>query len=266
MGRPISGTLESVGALNLDDVREFHQAWYKPEEMIFSIAGNFNEAAVLEQVEREFSDLSSGAVPGRCAAPRFTGGLNPVERDIGQDHVCLAFPAPTVLDESRFDCEMMSSILGGGSTSWLFEKIREEEGLAYSIYTFNTFHASAGMVGIYAAIAPESLPKAMDLIYSALRRIRDEGVSTDELEMNRQHLKGSMLMALEGTSARMSRMAKSLIYHDRLVSIGEIIQKLDAVDVARVQACAQAAFRPETTTLTVLGPVNNGHWVDKIAL
>ncbi|MBI2434624.1 MAG: insulinase family protein [Candidatus Hydrogenedentes bacterium] len=265
MGRPISGTIESVSQLALDDVRAFYQDWYTPEEMFFVIAGNFDEERVLAQVQGEFGTLPARRAPQRHQPPVFRAGINPIARDIAQAHVCLAFPAPTVLEEERYTCELVSSILGGGSTSWLFERIREDEGLAYSIYTFNAFHASAGMLGVYAAIAPENLARAMELVYESLRRLRDDGISPEELEMNRQQLKGNMLMALESTSTRMSRMAKSLIYHDRIVSIDEIIQRLDAVTETDVQAHAQKAFKPQTTTVTVLGPVN-GHVADRVLL
>lgn len=265
MGRPISGTIESVSGLVLEDVRKFYGDWYTPEEMIFAVAGNFDEQAVFDQVQREFEGLKPSPTPARHAAPAFNPGIFPVERDIAQAHVCLAFPAPTVLDEDRYACELVGSILGGGSTSWLFEKIREEEGLAYSIYTFNSFHRTAGMMGVYGAIAPENLPRVLELTYESLGRLRDEGVELAELEMNRQQIKGNMLMALESTSTRMSRMAKSLMYHGRVVPVDEIIQRLDAVTEQAVQRCAQEAFRQDRLNLTVLGPVN-GHPLDGITL
>jgi len=265
MGRPISGTLQSVSALTLDHVRAFHRSWYTPGEMIVSIAGNFDEEAVLEQVKREFEGLPANPTPERTGPPEFVPGIHGIQRDIAQAHVCLAFPAPHVGDEQRFACDLASSILGGGSTSWLFEKIREEEGLAYTIYAFNSFHVTAGMLGVYAAVAPESYDLAMSLTFEALRKLRDEGVSTEELEMNRQQIKGNLLMALESTSARMSRMAKSLIYYDRIVSIDEVIERLDAVTREQVQGYAQRAFGPTNCTLTVLGPAR-GYDIEKIAL
>ena len=258
LGRPIGGTVESVSALSLDHVTSFFKNWYTPDQMVFSVAGNIVPEVVLRQVEAEFGSVAPGPHPAIFGPPTFQGGVNVIERDIAQDHVCLAFPACPVGTPERHACDLASSILGGGSTSWLFEKIREEEGLAYSIYTFTSFHQTAGMLGVYAAVAPESTRQALDLTFEAFRKLRDEGVSPEELEMNRQQIKGNMLMALESTSTRMSRMAKSLLYYGRIISVDEMMANLDAVTPEQIQRFAQQSFGAQTCALTILGPETKG--------
>lgn len=265
LGRPVSGYAHSVGKLTRDDVEHFYKTWYRPDSMFFSIAGNFNEDAVLQQLTREFSSIAGDPASFDLAAPMFHAGIKHVTRDIAQSHVCVAFPAPSLEDPRRYACEVASSILGGGSTSWLFERIREEEGLAYAIYTFHTFYPRTGLLGVYAAVAPQNAGRALDLTFEAFREMRDEGVSEEDLEMNREQIKGNMLMALESTFTRMSRMAKCLMYYGRLVPIEEIITNIDAIKGDDLRALAADFFTADSCAVMTLGP-ESGQTMERVSL
>lgn len=265
LGRSISGTAESVSALEYDHVVDFFQRWYRPENMVFSIAGNIDTQAVLEQVRREFEGIPRAAAEGPGEAPRFNSGIVSVERDIAQSHITLAFPAPSLYDDRKYAFDMTSNILGGGSTSRLFERIREDEGLAYSIYTFDSFYMRSGAIGVYAAVAPLQLGKTLALTFEELRKLRDEGISEEELEMNREQIKGGMLMAMESTFTRMARMAKSIMYYGKLIPMSDIVEKVDAITAADIQSCAASIFQPDQCALLVLGPKSDT-MPDRIAL
>ena len=265
LGRPVSGYAHSVAKLTRDDVEAFYKAWYRPENMCFSIAGNFDETAVFTQIAEEFSTIQGAPAELDLPTPDFNAGTKHVLRDITQSHVCLAFPAPSLGDPQRYTAEVVSSILGGGSTSWLFERIREDEGLAYAIYTFHSFYPRTGLMGVYAAVAPQNASRAVELTFDAFRQMRDDGVSEEELELNREQIKGNMLMALESTFTRMSRMAKCMMYYKRLVPIEEIIANVDAVTTAGIQAYAQQFFLADRCALMTLGPAN-GKSAETIAL
>lgn len=265
LGRSISGSAESVTALDYDAVVDFYQRWYRPENMVFSIAGNIDTAAVLAQLRREFEPLPASAAPEVGEPAAFQGGSRLVERDIAQSHITLAFPAPTLYDERKYAYDMTSNILGGGSTSRLFERIREDEGLAYSIFTFDSFYMRAGSIGIYAAVAPQQLGKTLDLTFEELRKLRDEGIPAEELEMNREQIKGGMLMAMESTFTRMARMAKSIMYYGKLIPMSEIIERVDGVTGEDIQACAQAIFQRDQCAMLVLGPAS-GALPEQVAL
>jgi len=265
LGVPVSGYHDSVAALSLEDVRAFHQRWHKPENMFFSVAGNIDQDAVLAQIHREFEDLTSGAPALENGSPRFQGGVKTVDRDIGQAHLCVAFPGPLITQQERYVCDLISSVLGGGSTSRLFDRIREQEGLAYAIHTFHSFHLVAGTIGIYAAVAPQNYGRTLDLIFEELRRIRDVPVSPEELNMNREQIKGNILMSLESTFTRMSRMAKCLMYYGRIVPIDEVTRQVDAITAEELQAFAQKTFSPDCCAVVTLGPTN-GHRIDRIPL
>ncbi|HEO71784.1 MAG TPA: insulinase family protein, partial [Candidatus Hydrogenedentes bacterium] len=191
LGNPVSGTLESVTPLGLDEVRAFYQNWYHPRTLYFSVAGSFDQDAVLDQICRELGDLAPRPILPGCRPPTFTPGVRTLERPIVQDHLCIGFPALSVSDPCRYAYDVLCNALGGGSTSRLFDRIRESEGLAYAIYAFHASYGLAGMLGVYAAVAPHNLVRAKDVIFEELRRLRDEPLPEDELASSREQLKGN---------------------------------------------------------------------------
>ena len=256
LGRPITGSLETLGAMTVDDVRAYFSERYRPENLMVSVAGSFDEDAVLAQISREFDSIATAPAPPRIGPPSFGSGLEQVVSDISQNHLCMGFPGPGVHDARRYVYNMLSSILGGGSTSRLFETIREQEGLAYSIYTFHSSYWDTGMMGVYAAIAPENLDKTVDLVCAELKKVCAERVPEDEVSLNREQLKGGMLMALESTFNRMARMCKSYMYHGRILGIDEVVAAIDAVTADGLIALANERFTAEQTATIVLGPSN----------
>ena len=182
LGRPVSGYADTVSSMNYDDFQRFYKAWYKPSNMVFSIAGNFDEEQVLDQVSNCFGALPAGDTAQLDSAPTFQAGIQVVERPISQTHIGIAMPGPSSLDEKRYMCNLLAGILGGGGTSRLFEIIREQEGLAYSVYAYHASHIPTGMLGIYEAVAPKNCQRALDLTFRELRRMREETVSLEELE------------------------------------------------------------------------------------
>jgi predicted Zn-dependent peptidase len=187
------------------------------------------------------------------------------DKDIGQNHFCFGFPGPTVSEPRRYVYDILWCALGGGSTSRLFQKIREDEGLAYSIYTFNSAYFATGMFGVYAAVAPENFARTVDLSFEEIRKFRDGGVSADELELNREHLKGSMLMSLEGTFNRMQRMAKSMMYYGRMVPIDEVLVSLDQVTAEDIAGVSRDIFQPDKCNVVAIGPAEHAP-ISEIAL
>ena len=260
LGRPVSGDLDSVSRLDLDDVRNFYKTWYTPENMFFSIAGNFDPDEVFPLIRKAFEKLPQNSkTEARRDAPAFNGGVNQVNRDISQTHLGIAFPGPMLGMQERYYCDFAGSVLGGSSTSRLFERIREDEGLAYAIYTFQAFHLAAGMIGIYAAVAPGNYQRTIELIFQELQRLRDETVPAEELEMNREQIKGNLLMAMESTFTRVAHMAKSMMYYGRIVPVEEIIDNIDRVSAGDVQGFAQRAFQAGRCALVTLGPYGDFH-------
>lgn len=256
LGAPICGTEASVSAITLDDVRAHYATWYHPDNIIVSVAGNMDEQEVLDLAEKAFAPLQAGNTPALPAydAPSLGTGITKVSRKMGQSHYCIGFPGPTTGDPDRYVYDLLSNALGGGSTSRLFDRIREQEGLSYAIYTFQSAYYRAGLLGVYAAVAPENLERALALTFEEIRGIRDEQISLHELDQNREQLKGALLMALEDTFHRMSRMAKSYMYHGRVIPLNELITRIDAVTPEAVHELANQILRTESCLVTVLGP------------
>ncbi|MFP4174105.1 MAG: M16 family metallopeptidase [Candidatus Hydrogenedentota bacterium] len=255
LGRPITGTAESVGRIRQEDLAAYYNTWYRPENIIFSMAGNFDPELVHQRLAQDFEDAEfQGANEGSTQPPRFTSGLEAAERDIGQSHVCFGFPGATSTSSRRYTYDLLASALGGGSTSRLFEKIREDEGLAYAIYSFESAYLLSGMFGVYAAVAPENLKTVLALCAREMRDIRDNAMPEEELTLNREQLKGGMLMSMESTFNRMARLAKSLQYHGRIVPLQEVLDNLEAITVNDVQTLAQEIFQPDQCCMVVVGP------------
>lgn len=258
LGRPIAGYHDTVSAISLEDVRAYMDTQYLPRNMVVAVAGNFDEGAVLKQLEDEFGPLAAGAPENGFDSAEFSPGADWVDRPIAQNHVSFAFPALSITDERRYVYDLLSNVLGGGSTSRLFERIREDEGLAYSIYSFHQGYRKNGMLGVYAAIAPENFQKTVTLCSEELRKLRDGPVPADELAGNKEQLKGGLLLALESTFNRVGRMARSLMYFGRVLTVEEILESVDAVSTAQIQSLAQSLFTPDGYAMAVLGPRNQG--------
>ena len=254
IGRPIAGSEASVSGMGLEEVRDHYRGAYTPENLIISLTGNFDSTEVLDQLHALFQNTPRGERMPSYEMPEFAAGIQRTERDIAQSHICFGFPSGSMTDDRRFQYDMLSSALGGGSTSRLFDRIRESEGLAYSIYTFNSCYLLSGILGVYAAVAPENLEKTLDLAFEELRKMRDNPLSADELALNREQLKGGFLMALESTYSRMTRLAKSIFYRDRIVPVDEVIAGIDGVTAEDLQALSQELLQADRCSLTVLGP------------
>jgi predicted Zn-dependent peptidase len=258
MGRPIAGTEDTVSGLTRDTVLDYYRQWYGPDNVIVAVAGAFDSAMLLPEMERLFNGLTP-LNNARTVDPVTQGAcFDHVDRDIAQDHLCFGFTAPSVKEDRRFAANLLSNALGGGFTSRLFEKVREDAGLAYSIYSFYSTSSCGGMLGVYAATGPENLSEALDLTFRELRDLRDNGMTADELELNREQLKGNLLMSLESTFNRMTRMAKSLMHFDRVVPVDEVVGHIEGVTIDDVQSLAQDLFRQDQCAAVVLGPDANG--------
>jgi predicted Zn-dependent peptidase len=257
LGRSIAGDETTVSNTTLDDIKAYKQAWYRPDNMLLSIVGNFDESETLDRIRSYFGDIETTSNEHSWETPARESGVLWEERDIAQNHVALSFPGTSILGVNRYKHDMLSSIFGGGSTSRLFDTIREEAGLAYSIYSYNSMYQQTGALGVYAAVAPENTQTTLDLIADEIKKLQDTPLGEDELNSNREQLKGGLLLALEGTFNRMSRMGRSLLFFDRVIPVSEILESVDSVTVDDIQTLAQETFTQEHTSMAVLGPKHN---------
>jgi len=260
LGRPVLGTVESIASLSRSALGGYYRRRYRPQDMVVAVAGNVHHGEVVRLVRRAFDQagvLGGEAVPtprrAPARAPRTHAGVRVVPRATEQANVVLGGVGVPRDDERRFALGVLNAALGGGMSSRLFQEVREKRGLAYSVYSFHTQYADAGMFGVYAGCAPAKVDDVLALCRDQLDKVAATGITLEELERGKGQLRGSLVLGLEDTGARMSRIGKAVLVHGEYLSVDEVLARVDAVtldDVGDVAAEVLAA-RP---TLAVVGP------------
>ena len=256
LGRPILGTAKTVSSFNQQLLFDFYAGRFTPRNMVFSAAGNLNHDAFVARVEREFSSLavSGDAIVAKAAAPRATPHITlKRKKSLEQVQFCLGVPAPPVNDPRRYGVYLLNSMLGGGMSSRLFQTIREDEGLAYSIYSEMNPFRDTGSLCVYAGTSVDKTEKVLQLTLKELRRLKEETVSDVELKRAKDQLKSNMVIGLESSGSRMANLARQQMYFGRFFGVDEIMEQIDVVTTGDVQDLARELFQPETLALTLLG-------------
>lgn len=256
LGRPIQGTVESVGALTVRQIRRFFEDVYRPENMLVVAAGNVNHAGLVRQVKRAFGRLRRGLRQANGnRPPRARAHVCRKQRaDLGQLHLLLGVEAFRGDSAGRYALHMYNAILGGTMSSRLFQRIREERGLAYSIYSSLNGFSDAGHLMIYGATNPAAGREMIRLAIQELRDLRDAGPTRDELEVAREHLKGSLMLSLESSSGRMSSLARQAIFSRRSRTLSETLAALNKITRGQVHRVAREVAASGRLSLAAVGP------------
>jgi predicted Zn-dependent peptidase len=266
LGRPILGTPETVKKFNRETLKARFASWFAPDHLVITAAGNVTHEQVLALVTREFGHLQAGGHHEAHIAPRTRAPIHlEKKRDLEQVHLCVGVPSVPLGHEDRFGVAVLNNLLGGGMSSRLFQNIREKRGLAYAVFSELTPYSDAGMLTVYAGSAKETVGQVLDLIVSEFRDLKKAPVTEEELTRSKNHLKGSLMLSLESTSARMSNLARQELYFRRFYSLDEILASIEAVTREQLQSLAQQYFRAEDTAVTVLGNLN-GFTLDRSRL
>src|SRR3984957_14453873 len=256
LGRPILGTVKTVSSFNQQVLFDFYAGRFTPKNMIFSAAGNLQHDDFVAQVEREFSSLAAGSVGvvPKVAAPVATPHITlKRKKALEQVQFCLGVPALPVNDPQRYGVYLLNTMLGGGMSSRLFQTIREDQGLAYSIYSEMSPFRDTGSLCVYAGTSVDKTEKVLQLTLQELRRLKEEKVSDVELKRAKDQLKSNMVIGLESSGSRMANLARQQMYFGRFFGVDEIIEEVEAVTSAEIQELARRLFRTETMALTLLG-------------
>ncbi|MGH7729026.1 MAG: M16 family metallopeptidase [Vulcanimicrobiaceae bacterium] len=257
LGEPTIGFAHTVSSLQSDDLRRHLSEHYAPNAVMIAVAGNVEHEALVAEVERAFAAFGGSCVAPEAQAPRATPATKIVRKETEQVYIVLGCEGLSARDERRYVLAVLDAILGGGMSSRLFQQVREKRGLAYSVFSFHHAYRAAGLFGVSAGTAPESVAECIDVITDELATIAAQGPSEAELLLAREHLKGSLTLSLESTSSRMMRLGRSEFTLGRHPSIEEIEAEIDAVARDDVHALAAALLKPERLGLCVLGPVEH---------
>ena len=254
LGKPILGTTATVGKLDQDKLFGYHKERFLGGNMIFSAAGNLEHDQFVQAVAEKFSAMSIGEAKCTEEAPEASARI--VLRNkkaLEQVQICLGVPAPPITDNNRYITLILNTVLGGGMSSRLFQTIREERGMVYSIYSDLNPYRDAGTLCIYAGTSVGKALEVVDLILVELRKLKEAPLSDEELTRAKDQVKGNILMGLESSNSRMANLARQEMYFQQFFTVEEITARIDTVDAAQVQAMAQRLFDPNRIAVTLLG-------------
>lgn len=255
-GRSILGSPASIMGLGAADLRAFHQARYHPANCVVAAAGSIDPQQLLGLLEAEgwfAPDDRTASSPVSAGVAR-QGLRASVARDTQQCHIVFGTDTIKASDPRRYAFGLISTVFGGGMSSRLFQRIREERGLAYAIFSYQHFYQAAGASGVYLGTQLETADQATEAILTEYGRLAAEGLPADELAVAKQQLKGQIVLSLESPSSRMYRMASSELTQDRYRRIDEVLAEIDAVTASEVREITAEYFAPERQSILRLGP------------
>jgi predicted Zn-dependent peptidase len=257
LGRPILGTKATIKSFNRSDLVAYHQEVYAPKNLVITAAGHLEHAAIVELAERHFSGLKdqTPAPPTEPPVPRAPLILKN-KRSLEQVHLCLGVPAYPLDHERRYGCYVLSTILGGGMSSRLFQNIREKNGLAYSVFSELSLYRDSGCLFVYGGTSQENARKVVDMTLAEFRTLQKEPVPAEELRRAKDHLKGSLALSLESTSSRMSNLARQELFFQKFFTVDEMVDSIERVTSEEVQEIANDFFNGRQVGLTLLGRLN----------
>jgi predicted Zn-dependent peptidase len=259
-GFQILGTKETVSALSTDDLRSLHGRAYFPGNCIIAAAGNLTHEALLEEVEKQgwFDDGSRSPSPNPPPVPPVPPAIRGVtkhhEKDTAQTHIVFATDTIPYADRRKYAMLVISNVFGGGMSSRLFQRIREELGLAYAIYSFTSFYRAVGMAGVYVGTQPARAADTTQAIRDEFARMARHGLRGEALADAKQQTLGQLMLSLESPTARMYRLASTAVYSEAYRSLDEVLRTVEALTADEVSAVAAEFFAPERQTVVSLGP------------
>ena len=255
LGRPVIGRAEVISSVSRRALSAYHQRAYRGDQLVLAAAGNVRHARLVKLLE----ERRSGAAGAGLAARRPVRRVPPPRlrfqrKDTEQYHVCLSAPGIARMDERRFAASLLDAILGGSASSRLFQEIREKRGMAYSVYSYASQYSDAGQIGLYVGTREENLPACLEIAVAELADVATGNVRPEELQRAKENLKGRLLLSLESTSNRMTRLGKATITDTPLLEVEEIVRRLESVTTTDVATLADELLAVERLSAAGIGP------------
>ncbi len=254
LARPILGKKATLEKMSGEWLKEYKRTHYPPDRVVIALAGSFEESFV-EELKERFSVMEPGTLEKSKAAV-YHPALTLKRKATEQNHLLLSFPSLPDVDPRRFSLQLLSSILGGGMSSRLFQEVREHQGLCYNIYSYGAGYQDIGAFSIYAALGKETEQQTLTAIRQVVDRFTQEGAAETELNRVRELAKANVLMGLESTTARMNNMARAALRQEPVRSEEEIIAAYDAVTIEELKALAQETFQWDQCSFSAVGKVD----------
>jgi predicted Zn-dependent peptidase len=254
LGKPILGTKETVRRFDQQLLHQYYGRHFKPGNMIIAAAGNLSHERFVELVAKHFKAMTAGKNGHHDVPPRVLARIiMRHKKALEQVQICLGVPSHPISHERRYSAYVLNTLLGGGMSSRLFQNVRERQGLVYAIYSELNPYRDTGCMSVYAGTSRQSAPQVVESIVGEFRDLKSKVVPADELRRAKDQLKGSLMLGLESSTARMSNLARQEMYFDRFFGLDEIINHIESVTAEDLQQLAQEYFRSDNIAVTVLG-------------
>jgi predicted Zn-dependent peptidase len=254
LGRPIIGRAEVISSVSVPDIKAYHDERYVGSKLVIAAAGNVEHAKIVELAKRHVEcDPTSNVGDPEPAPEECTPSVRFHEKETEQYHVCLGGPGIARGDERRFALRVLDTILGGSTSSRLFQEVREKRGLAYAVYSYSSQFVDGGHVGLYVGTRPDNVAEALDVIGTELGRISSDGVTEAELERARDNVKGRTTLSMESTLARMNRLGSSVLMGIPVLTLDEVLARIGAVTLDDVAALATELYDPSGLSAAAVG-------------
>jgi predicted Zn-dependent peptidase len=257
LGRPVIGTADVISSVTRRVLATYHRQMYAGGNVVIAAAGNVEHKRLVRMLGKAQSQHRPPAGGPRVRRPLVKApppGLRFARKDTEQYHICVGAPGISRSDRRRFAASLLDAILGGSASSRLFQEIREKRGMAYSVYSFASQYTDTGLVGVYIGTREENLGPCLEITAEQLREIAEGRIRPQELARAKENLKGRIMLSMESTSNRMSRLGKSLITDTELLSVDRVIAEINAVDVDEVAELAGVLLAPERLSVSGIGP------------
>ncbi|MEC1546971.1 pitrilysin family protein [Bacillus rugosus] len=255
LGYPILGTEETLASFNGDSLRQYMHDYYTPDRVVISVAGNISDSFI-KDVEKWFGSYEAKGKATGLEKPEFYTEKLTRKKETEQAHLCLGFKGLQVGHERIYDLIVLNNVLGGSMSSRLFQDVREEKGLAYSVYSYHSSYEDSGMLTIYGGTGANQLQQLSETIQETLATLKRDGITSKELENSKEQMKGSLMLSLESTNSKMSRNGKNELLLGKHKTLDEIINELNAVNLERVNGLARQLFTDDYA-LALISPSGN---------
>jgi predicted Zn-dependent peptidase len=257
LGKPILGTKDTVRKFQRDAVLEFYKQRFAPGNLIICAAGHFKHEQFVDLVARHFEQMKPVKNGFHGSEPKIVSRIiMRNKKSLEQVQICVGVPSHPIAHENRHASYILNTLLGGGMSSRLFQNIRERQGLAYAIYSDLSPYRDTGCLSVYAGTSRESASKVVQSVVSEFRKLKADPVPEEELRRSKDQLKGSLMLSLESSSARMSNLARQEMYFDHFYGLDELIERIEKVTAEELTVLANEFFQTESIAVTVLGNLN----------
>lgn len=254
LGQSILGRRETIASFTREDLIHHISKYYGTKDIIISCAGKFQPAKLMGLLRGHFGGLRRGSEPEKGPTPEFKNDVKVYTKDISEAHICIGVPSVSQTSEDRYALFVLNTLLGGGVSSRLFQEIRENRGLAYSVYSYTSMYIDTGLWGVYAGVSKKRIREVAELIIHEMLSLKDT-LTEDELDKAKRHLKGNMILGLESTNSRMNNIARQEIYFKSYISPDEISKAVDVVSMKQIRELSERLLAKRSLSITAYGPL-----------